>query len=158
MKYKSILFNRVHVQGNELKYVQQSIKDGHISGDGSFTMKCDSLLEKELNVNKSILTLLRQAFDLIATYTVIPIQIIGLTGILFFIVGIFLFLYVMYFRLFVGTQSSLISFIAILILLSGISLFSIVVISEYSVRLYKEVRKMPLYILKDSDINNLDRQ
>ena len=64
----------------------------------------------------------------------------------------------MYFRLFVGTQSSLISFIAILILLSGIILFSIVVISEYSVRLYKEVRKMPLYILKDSDINNLDRQ
>ena len=59
MKYKSIPFNRVHIQGNELKCVQQFIKDGHISGDGSITMKCDFLLEKELNVNKFLLTFLR---------------------------------------------------------------------------------------------------
>ena len=104
----------------------------------------------------SLLTLLRQAFDLITAYTLVPIQIIGLIGITFFVTGIFLFFYLMYFRLFVGTPSSLTSFIAILILLSGIILFSIGVISEYLVRLYKEVRKMPLYILKDSDINNSD--
>ena len=105
----------------------------------------------------SLLTLLRQSFDLITAFTLLPIQIIGLTGLIFFIVGNFLFLFLMYFRLFVGTPSSLTSFIAILVLLSGIILLSIGVISEYLVRLYKEVRKMPLYIMKDSDINKIDK-
>ena len=60
----------------------------------------------------------------------------------------------MYYRFFVGTPSSLTSFIAILILLSGITLFSLGIISEYIVRLYKEIRKMPLYIIKESNLNN----
>ena len=56
MKQKPIPFNRVDIQGNELKYVQQAIGNGHISGDGTFTHKCNSLLEKELGVKKSLLT------------------------------------------------------------------------------------------------------
>ena len=103
----------------------------------------------------SLFMLLRQVFDLITAYTLIPIQIIGLTGIVLFFAGVFLFLYLMYFRLFLGTPSDLTSFIAILIFFSGTILFSLGIISEYLVRLYKEVRKMPLYILKESDINNV---
>ena len=56
MKQKPIPFNRVYLQGNELKYVQQAIGNGHISGDGTFTHKCNSLLEKELGVKKALLT------------------------------------------------------------------------------------------------------
>ena len=56
MKQKPIPFNRVDIQGNELKYVQQAIGNGHISGDGTFTHKCNSLLEKEMGVKKSLLT------------------------------------------------------------------------------------------------------
>lgn len=104
----------------------------------------------------TLFTLLRQAFDLITAYTLVPIQLIGMTGIIFFIIGLFLFMYLMYYRLFIGSPSSLTSFIAILILLSGVILFSIGVISEYLVRIHKEVRKMPLYILKESDIYNKD--
>ena len=103
----------------------------------------------------SLFMLLRQVFDLITAYTLIPIQIIGLTGIVLFFAGVFLFLYLMYFRLFLGTPSDLTSFIAILIFFSGTILFSLGIISEYLVRLYKEVRKMPLYILKESDIHNV---
>ena len=106
----------------------------------------------------SLFTLLRQVFDLITAYSLVPIQIIGLTGIIFFIVGIFIFLYLMYFRLFLGHINPLTSFIAILILLSGIILFSIGVVSEYLIRLYKEVRKMPLYIIKESDNNTTARK
>ena len=87
---------------------------------------------------------------------VVPIQLIGMTGIIFFITGLFLFMYLMYYRLIIGSPSSLISFIAILNLLSGVILFSIGVISEYLVRIHREVRKMPLYILKESDIYNKD--
>tara|TARA_B100000315_G_C14555119_1_gene577747 strand:- start:88 stop:1233 length:1146 start_codon:yes stop_codon:yes gene_type:complete len=52
----NIPFNRVDTQGNEWKYIRQAIERGHISGDGSFTHKCNSLLEKELSVNRSLLT------------------------------------------------------------------------------------------------------
>jgi len=62
----------------------------------------------------------------------------------------------MYFRIFIGTPSSLTSFIAILILLSGIILFCLGVISEYLVRLYREIKKMPLYIIKNSNITNVN--
>ncbi len=51
-----IPFNRVDVQGNELEYIKEAITNSHISGDGKFTRKCNSLLEKELDVNKTLLT------------------------------------------------------------------------------------------------------
>ena len=51
-----IPFNRVDVQGNELEYIKEAIASSHISGDGTFTRKCNSLLEKELDINKSLLT------------------------------------------------------------------------------------------------------
>ena len=53
---KPIPFNKSSVQGNELKYIEQAIANGHLSGDGIFTYKCNTLLENELGVNKSLLT------------------------------------------------------------------------------------------------------
>ena len=51
-----IPFNRCNIQGNELKYVQKAIENGHISGDGDFTFKCILLFEEILKVKKSLLT------------------------------------------------------------------------------------------------------
>ena len=104
----------------------------------------------------SLLSLLRQVFDIIISYSLVPIQLIGITGIVFFIVGIFLFLYLMYHRIFIAHLDPLTTFIAILIFLSGLILFSIGVVSEYMVRIYKEVRNVPLYILKETDLNEND--
>lgn len=42
--------------GNELRYVSDAVSHGHISGGGSFTAKCNELLEHELGVAKAILT------------------------------------------------------------------------------------------------------
>ena len=104
----------------------------------------------------SLLSLLRQVFDIITSYSLVPIQLIGITGIVFFIAGIFLFLYLMYHRIFIAHLDPLTTFIAILIFLSGLILFSIGVVSEYMVRIYKEVRNVPLYILKETDLNEND--
>jgi len=43
-------FNRVSLVGPELSYVEQAVAGGHISGDGPFSKKCQSLLEQELGV------------------------------------------------------------------------------------------------------------
>lgn len=49
-------FNRPVIVGRELEYMKQAIEIGHISGDGPFTKKCHTFLEKELGVQKALLT------------------------------------------------------------------------------------------------------
>ena len=49
-------FNRPVIVGNEFEYMKQAIENGHISGDGPFTKKCHTFLEKELGVQKALLT------------------------------------------------------------------------------------------------------
>ena len=49
-------FNRPVIVGRELEYMKQAIESGHISGDGLFTKKCHAFLEKELGIQKALLT------------------------------------------------------------------------------------------------------
>jgi dTDP-4-amino-4,6-dideoxygalactose transaminase len=49
-------FNRPILVGNEFEYMKQAVENGHISGDGPFTKRCQALLEKELDVSKALLT------------------------------------------------------------------------------------------------------
>ena len=49
-------FNRPVIVGRELEYIQQALENGHISGDGPFTKKCHAFLERELGVQKALLT------------------------------------------------------------------------------------------------------
>lgn len=55
-KQISIPFNRPSFEGNEMAYVAEALTNGHLSGDGPFTAKCHTLLEKELSVHKVLLT------------------------------------------------------------------------------------------------------
>jgi dTDP-4-amino-4,6-dideoxygalactose transaminase len=51
-----IAFNRPFIVGKELYYIAQSVLNGHISGDGPFTKKCNSFLESYLSAKKVLLT------------------------------------------------------------------------------------------------------
>ena len=51
-----IPFNKPSFEGKELDYLSQAVADGHISGDGKFARKCQSLLEDELGVPRALLT------------------------------------------------------------------------------------------------------
>ena len=53
---KSIPFNRACFEGKELAYIAESVRSGHISGDGPFTKKCQRFLEERLGVAKALLT------------------------------------------------------------------------------------------------------
>ena len=52
----SIPFNKAGLVGNEIRYIVEALEQGHISGDGAFTTKCNELLEHELGVAKVLLT------------------------------------------------------------------------------------------------------
>jgi dTDP-4-amino-4,6-dideoxygalactose transaminase len=52
----SIPFNRSSLVGKEWRYLEESIEKGHISGDGPFTRRTEEFLERELGVERALLT------------------------------------------------------------------------------------------------------
>jgi dTDP-4-amino-4,6-dideoxygalactose transaminase len=51
-----IPFNRADLTGDELPYMEEAIREGHISGDGPFGRRCEELLETTLGVERALLT------------------------------------------------------------------------------------------------------
>ena len=51
-----IPFNKPFLTGNEMAYMQEAVRLGHASGDGTFTAKCRAWLNLELGVVDSLLT------------------------------------------------------------------------------------------------------
>lgn len=51
-----IPFNKAYHTGKELGYVQDAIKQNHISGDGFYTKKVSKFIENSFGVNKALLT------------------------------------------------------------------------------------------------------
>lgn len=49
-------FNKPVIAGKEMEYIAEAIAAGHISGDGKFTKKCQTLLESTLGVPRALLT------------------------------------------------------------------------------------------------------
>jgi dTDP-4-amino-4,6-dideoxygalactose transaminase len=49
-------FNRPGLKGRELEYIRQALEARHLSGDGPFTKKCHSWLERELSTPTALLT------------------------------------------------------------------------------------------------------
>lgn len=53
---KQISFNRPSVVGNELQYLKECFLNGHVSGNGLFTKRCEEFLEKTIKTRKAFLT------------------------------------------------------------------------------------------------------
>jgi dTDP-4-amino-4,6-dideoxygalactose transaminase len=51
-----IPFNKPHLTGKELEYIEQAVKTGKISGDGIFTQKCHHFFESRYGFKKCLLT------------------------------------------------------------------------------------------------------
>ena len=51
-----IPFNKPFLIGSELKYIEQAVQSGKISGNGIFTQKCQAFFEKEYGFKKALLT------------------------------------------------------------------------------------------------------
>ena len=51
-----IPFNRPSILGAELRYIEEALRSGHISGDGQFTKKAHARLEQSVGTRKALLT------------------------------------------------------------------------------------------------------
>ncbi len=56
MKKYDIPFNKPYLSKNEMLYMLEAVKLGHISGDGTFTKKCHQFFEQKYNFKKCLLT------------------------------------------------------------------------------------------------------
>jgi dTDP-4-amino-4,6-dideoxygalactose transaminase len=52
----TISFNRPTVTGNELQYIREALDKFHVSGDGIFSKRCSTWLEKTVGVPRALLT------------------------------------------------------------------------------------------------------
>jgi dTDP-4-amino-4,6-dideoxygalactose transaminase len=49
-------FNRATLTGDELERMREAVDNGHISGDGPFTRRCEELLEQAVGTPRALLT------------------------------------------------------------------------------------------------------
>lgn len=53
---EKIPFNKPFIVGKELYYIAQAVQNGHLSGDGVFTKRCNAWLEEHFGAKKVLLT------------------------------------------------------------------------------------------------------
>ena len=106
--------------------------------------------ERKRGVSKySLFRLLRLNFDLMTGFSLLPIQVIGILGVLIALLGLAFALFLFIRRLIVGPESEgLFTLFAVLFFFMGIQIFALGVIGEYIGRIFQEVRRRPRFIKK----------
>ncbi len=87
------------------------------------------------------------AWDGITSFSVRPIRMITLTGLVSLMICIAILMYVLYSKFFGYTVAGWTSLTIIILLISGIQLISIGVIGEYIAKTYMEVKQRPRYLI-----------
>jgi undecaprenyl-phosphate 4-deoxy-4-formamido-L-arabinose transferase len=96
----------------------------------------------------SLYKLIRLNFDLMTGFSLLPLQIFSMGGMLISVLSGLLVFYLMLRRLFIGPEEGgLFTLFAIAFFLIGITLFGIGVLGEYVGRIYQEVRSRPRYLI-----------
>jgi len=98
----------------------------------------------------SPLKLMRLGFDLITGFSLLPIQMVSLTGVLIAFLGVGFAGFLMVRRLIVGPESEgVFTLFAILFAFVGVLLLAVGLVGEYVGRIYAEVRRRPVYRIRE---------
>jgi undecaprenyl-phosphate 4-deoxy-4-formamido-L-arabinose transferase len=97
----------------------------------------------------SLMKLMRLSFDLITGFSLLPIQMMSLAGILVAVAGMGFGVFLLVRRLFVGPESEgVFTLFAILFVFIGILILAVGLVGEYVGRIYLEVRRRPTYRIR----------
>lgn len=107
--------------------------------------------ERHAGESKYDLTkLLRLNFDMIASISTAPVQIIGLVGVVFSVIGFLLGLRLVWHVLFGGGGSEAQLVIPLMFFLAGAQMVCTSVLCEYVSRIYTDVQNRPYYIVGET--------
>jgi len=106
--------------------------------------------ERKMGQTKySIFRLLRLNFDLMTSFSLLPIQFIGVLGSIIAALGLLFAVFLIIRRLIVGPElEGTFTLFGILFFFIGIQIFALGIIGEYIGRIYQEVRRRPRFIIK----------
>lgn len=97
----------------------------------------------------SVYRLFRLNFDLVTGFSIAPLQIFSLLGVVISLVSLALFIYLMVDRLLFGPDvGGVFTLFAIMFFFIGILLFGIGMLGEYVGRIYQEVQRRPRYLVR----------
>jgi undecaprenyl-phosphate 4-deoxy-4-formamido-L-arabinose transferase len=108
----------------------------------------------------SMYSLIRLNFDLITGFSVVPLQLFSMIGMVVALFSAFAFVALVVRRLWVGSEAEgLFTLFSVVFLLIGVALFGIGLLGEYVGRIYAQVRERPRYIVEaileqDTDPNH----
>lgn len=106
--------------------------------------------ERKRGVSKyGLFRLLRLNFDLMTGFSLLPIQFIGIFGVIIAVVVLGFAVFLLARRFIIGPESEgLFTLFAILFFFLGIQIFALGIIGEYIGRIFQEVRRRPRFIVK----------
>ena len=97
----------------------------------------------------SLYKLIRLNFDLMTGFSVVPLQLFALMGILTALFSVAFAVFLLVRRFIIGAEvEGVFTLFAILFFLVGIIIFGIGLVGEYVGRIYQEVRKRPRYVVR----------
>jgi undecaprenyl-phosphate 4-deoxy-4-formamido-L-arabinose transferase len=97
----------------------------------------------------SLFRLLRLNFDLMTGFSLLPIQWIGMLGVIIAAFGLAFAVFLLIRRFIVGPESEgLFTLFAILFFFMGIQILTLGIIGEYVGRIFQEVRRRPRFIIR----------
>jgi undecaprenyl-phosphate 4-deoxy-4-formamido-L-arabinose transferase len=94
--------------------------------------------------------LVRLNFDLMTGFSVVPLQLFTLFGMIVSCLSILFVIYLFIRRLMIGPEAEgLFTLFAILYFLVGVGIMGLGIIGEYIGRIYKEVRRRPQFVIRE---------
>jgi undecaprenyl-phosphate 4-deoxy-4-formamido-L-arabinose transferase len=97
----------------------------------------------------SMYSLIRLNFDLITGFSVVPLQLFSMVGMLISLASGLLFFVLLVRRIWVGSEAEgLFTLFAFVFFLIGVALFGIGLLGEYVGRIYAQVRERPRYMVQ----------
>ena len=97
----------------------------------------------------SLYKLIRLNFDLMTGFSVVPLQLFALMGVLTSLFSVAFAIFLLVRRFIVGAEvEGVFTLFAILFFFVGITIFGIGIVGEYVGRIYQEVRRRPRYVVR----------
>jgi len=97
----------------------------------------------------SLYSLIRLNFDLITGFSVVPLQLFSMIGMVVALMSAMLFVVLIVRRIWYGSEAEgLFTLFSVVFLFIGLALFGIGLLGEYVGRIYAQVRERPRYIVE----------
>ena len=111
-------------------------------------------MEKAGKSRWSLLGLMELARNSIVSFTAIPMQLITILGIIFFVCAIVLGFQTLLYKFIGKAVEGFTTVILIKLCIGGILMLSLGIICEYLARIYEEIKSRPMYVVSEMIDNN----